>query len=100
VPDWSKQKQGLSGLLPQSGIVSTKPLERAAVEISELAEAEPDLTTRQLLQRLQARYPGSYPDGQLRTLQRRLKIWRGQIAHELILSTSAEANSAGQHAAP
>ena len=35
-----------------------------------------------------------------RTLQRRLKIWRGQIAHELILGTSAEANSAGQHVVP
>ena len=69
-------------------------------EVRQWADAEPDLTTRQLLQRLQARYPGLYPDGQLRTLQRRLKVWRGQIARELILSTSAEANSAGQHVAP
>jgi hypothetical protein len=69
-------------------------------EVRQWAEAEPGLTTRQLLQRLQARYPGSYPDGQLRTLQRRLKIWRGQMAHELILGTSAEADSAGQHVVP
>jgi hypothetical protein len=63
-------------------------------------QQKPPSTTMSLLQRLQARYPGLYPDGQLRTLQRRLKVWRGQIAHELILSTSPEANSAGQHVAP
>ena len=76
------------------------PFESTWLEVRRWAEAEPALTARQLLQRLQAQYPGSYPDSQLRTLQRRLKIWRGQIAHELILGTSAEANSAGQHVAP
>jgi hypothetical protein len=70
------------------------PFESTWPEVRQWAEAEPALTARQLLQRLQAQYPGSYPDGQLRTLQRRLKIWRGQMAHELILDTSAEA--AGQ----
>ena len=76
------------------------PFESTWLELRRWAEAEPALTARQLLQRLQAQYPGSYPDSQLRTLQRRLKIWRGQIAHELILGTSAEANSTGQHVAP
>jgi hypothetical protein len=76
------------------------PFESTWLEVRRWAEVEPALTARQLLQRLQAQYPGSYPDGQLRTLQRRLKIWRGQIAHELILGTSAEAGSAGQRVAP
>ena len=52
------------------------------------------------LQRLQSRYPGSYPDGQLRTLQRRLKIWRSEMARELIFDTSAELNSAVERSAP
>jgi hypothetical protein len=76
------------------------PFENSWPEVRQWAEAEPALTARQLLQRLQAQYPGSYPDGQLRTLQRRLKIWRGQMVHELILGTSAEVNSAGQPVAP
>jgi hypothetical protein len=32
--DRAKQKQGPSGLFPQSGVVSTEPLERAAIQIS------------------------------------------------------------------
>ena len=70
------------------------PFERTWPELRSWAEAEPNLTARQLLQRLQARYPSSYPDGQLRTLQRRLKIWRGEMARELILGTLAELTSA------
>jgi hypothetical protein len=76
------------------------PFENTWAEVRQWAETEPALTARQLLQRLQAQYPDSYPNGQLRTLQRRLKIWRGQMAHELILSTSAEAIRADKHVAP
>ena len=39
---------------------------------------EPDHTAKELFQRLQAIDPGRYPDGQLRTLQRRVKEWRKQ----------------------
>jgi hypothetical protein len=72
------------------------PFERTWPELRSWAEAEPNLTARQLLQRLQTRYPSSYPDGQLRTLQRRLKIWRGEMARELILGTSAGLTSADE----
>jgi hypothetical protein len=37
-----------------------------------------------LLARLQVEYPGTYGDGLLRTLQRRLKIRRSQIAHTMV----------------
>jgi hypothetical protein len=37
-----------------------------------------------LLARLQVEYPGTYGDGLLRTLQRRLKIWRREIAHTMV----------------
>jgi hypothetical protein len=46
--------------------------------------AEPWRTSRELLERLQAEQPGIYPDGLLRTLQRRLKIWRSEIAHNMV----------------
>lgn len=76
------------------------PFESTWSEVRQWVEAEPALTARELLQRLQARYPDSYPDGQLRTLQRRLKIWRGQMARELISGTPVAAHSAGQPTSP
>jgi hypothetical protein len=38
-------------------------------------------------ERLQAEYPGLYPDGQLRTCQRRLKEWRREAALRLVFGT-------------
>ena len=57
-------------------------------------EAEPERTDRELFERLQAQHPGVYPDGQLRTCQRRLKIWRREMAHKLVFG----AESAGEPA--
>lgn len=47
-------------------------------------EAEPWRTSRELFERLQSENPGVYPDGQVRTLQRRLKGWRHAMAHQLV----------------
>jgi hypothetical protein len=63
------------------------PFETTWPEVRSWAEADPDLTGRQLLERLQAQYPGVYPDGQLRTLQRRLKAWRREMAHDLVVGS-------------
>ena len=50
-------------------------------------DAEPERTGRELFERLQAEHPGVYPDGQLRTLQRRLKGWRREAARRLVFTT-------------
>ena len=50
-------------------------------------EAEPERTGRELFERLQAEHPGVYPDGQLRTLQRRLKGWRREAARRMVFTT-------------
>jgi len=50
-------------------------------------EAEPWHTSRELLERLQTEHPDTYPDGQLRTLQRRLKEWRREAAHQMVFGT-------------
>ncbi len=52
-------------------------------------EAEPWRTSRELLERLQVEHPGRFPDGQVRTLQRRLKIWRRDIAHTMVFGRMA-----------
>src|SRR5271170_2099126 len=46
-------------------------------EVREKLELSPGLQARTLFAWLQQRYPGRFPDGQLRTLQRRIHQWRG-----------------------
>ncbi len=45
-------------------------------EICERLSATPERTAKSLFVELQQRYPGRFPDVQLRTLQRRIKAWR------------------------
>jgi len=47
---------------------------------------EPWRTGRELLEKLQAERPDEYPDGLLRTVQRRLKEWRSEQARALVFS--------------
>ncbi len=65
------------------------PFETVAAQLREWFEAEPWRTSRELLERLQGQHPGVYPDGQLRTLQRRLKGWRREVAHTLVFGPAA-----------
>ncbi len=62
----------------------TRPDPFAAVreEIHAWLAANPERTAKSILQELQQRYPGRYPDGQLRTLQHRVKEWRARALLE------------------
>src|SRR2546430_12973153 len=51
-------------------------------ELRVLLEANPGLQAITLLEALQDRYPGCYPDKLLRTLQRRVEHWRGGCGKE------------------
>ena len=53
-------------------------------------EERPEMEAKEMLKRLQARGHGSYTDGQLRTLQRRVREWRRRIAHDLIYGTDVK----------
>lgn len=53
-------------------------------EILNWLHQEPDVTAKSLLKRLQFKYAGRFVDGQLRTLQRRIKEWRKVMARELV----------------
>jgi len=63
------------------------PFAAVTTELRKWFEAEPWHTSSELLERLQAECPGVYPDGQLRTLQRRLKEWRREAAHRMVFGT-------------
>ena len=47
-------------------------------------EERPDMEAKAMLKRLQASGFGDFPDGQLRTLQRRVRVWRKQIVQQLV----------------
>ena len=45
-------------------------------EIESMLEINASLEAKTIFEDFQRRYPGRFADGQLRTLQRRIKIWR------------------------
>ena len=54
------------------------PFAAVWAEVSGQLERDPALQALTLLEWLQSRYPGEYPDTLLRTLQRRVKTWRAR----------------------
>ena len=60
------------------------PFEGVWSDVLAWLQAEPDVTAKTLFERLQAVRPGQFSDGQLRTLQRRVREWRTMMARELV----------------
>ena len=56
-------------------------------------QAEPDATGKALMGRLQLEHPDRFSEAQLRTMQRRLKEWRGIMAKELVYAGTAAAST-------
>jgi hypothetical protein len=54
-------------------------------------EERPDMEAKQMLKRLQGSGYGEFPDGQLRTLQRRVRLWRMRIVQQLVYGTGETA---------
>jgi hypothetical protein len=77
------------------------PFAEVVVTLRAWMGAEPDLQATDLLSRLQGEHPGRYPDKLLRTLQRRVREWRRDIAHALVFGpAAAEASLAPATATP
>jgi hypothetical protein len=70
------------------------PLIAVTDELRAWFEADPSRTGGELLVYLQTAYPGRYPDRLLRTVQRRLKVWRGEIASALVFGAPQRPGSA------
>ena len=60
------------------------PFETAWPQILGWLQREPDAPAKELLCRLQRMHPGDFTDGQLRTLQRRVREWRQVMAKKLV----------------
>jgi len=50
-------------------------------------EEQPNSQAKDLFLRLPAEFPDNFADGQLRTLQRRIKQWRSEIARRLVMGS-------------
>lgn len=79
---------------PKRGRRRPDPLIAVTDELRAWFEAEPSRSGGELLARLQATYPGRYADGLIRTVQRRLKIWRGDMASAMVFGVSQRALAA------
>lgn len=58
------------------------PFAKVWPEAESLLKGAPDLEALTIFEELQRRYPGEFQDGQLRTLQRRVRVWRGLYGPE------------------
>jgi hypothetical protein len=77
----------------------TDPFEEVWPTLLEWLEASPEITTKDLLKKLQHHRPGEFPDGQYRTLQRRVKEWRCAEARRLVFSGGQGGNAVEGEAA-
>ena len=67
----------------RSGTVKASVV-RPSIQYGE-EQPRPDANAKELFLRLQGRMAGAFAPGQLRTLQRRVKQWRSEIARQLVL---------------
>ena len=70
------------------------PFAAVTAQVREWFEAEPWRSSRELCEKLQGERPGMYPAEQLRTLQRRLKVWRGEMARQMVFGNQDQATDA------
>ncbi|HLJ95772.1 MAG TPA: hypothetical protein VKU02_21530 [Gemmataceae bacterium] len=69
---------------PRTWRTHKDPFEGVWPEILLWLQQDPEATAKSLLERLDQVYPGRFPAGQLRTLQRRIRDWRRVMARKLV----------------
>jgi hypothetical protein len=80
---------------PRAWRTRKDPFDGVWAEILLWLQGDPDATAKSLLECLHQDYPGRFPDGQLRTLQRRIREWRRVMARELVY-TGLESKAVGE----
>jgi hypothetical protein len=63
-------------LTPRTWRTREDPFQDVWLELRERLELNPGLQAKTLFEDLQRRFPGRFPDTQLRTLQRKIKAWK------------------------
>lgn len=75
---------------PRAWRTRVDPFEDAWALVEEWLNQQPDATAKELFYRLQEQAPNQFAAGQLRTLQRRVKEWRTEIARQLVVGSGLE----------
>ena len=80
---------------PRTWRTRADPFEKVWPLVEQWLNEEPDANAKDLFQRLQASSPAAFQPGQLRTLQRRVREWRSEIARRLVLGIGQETETEG-----
>ena len=76
---------------------SSSPFEGVWCDVLLWLQKDPDTNANDLLAKLREAYPGRFGDAQLRTLQRRVKDWRGVMAKRIVYAaTDGPASERGE----
>ena len=78
---------------PKRGRRRPDPLAKVTEQLHAWFESEPWRSSRELLEKLQAAHPGECPDNLLRTVQRRVKVWRKEKALSMVFGDLPEEES-------
>jgi hypothetical protein len=70
------------------------PFEGVWAEVLLWLQENPEATAKSLFERLERAYPGRFPQGQLRTLQRRIREWRRMMARDLVYTCVGQEGAA------
>jgi hypothetical protein len=75
---------------PRTWRTRKDPFEKVWPLVEQWLNEEPNANAKDLFLRLQASTPARFPPGQLRTLQRRVRQWRSEIARRLVLGVEQQ----------
>ena len=78
---------------PRTYRTRVDPFEAVWPQVQRWLNEQPDANAKELFLRLQESMAGTFPPGQLRTLQRRVKQWRSAIARQLVLGLKSGAET-------
>ena len=76
--------------VPHTSRSCPDPFEGVWSEILEWLQKQPDVGASELMDRLTRRYPDRYSRRQLRTLQRRVRQWRGVMVNKLVYASAEQ----------
>ena len=76
---------------PRTYRTRVDPFETVWPLVQQWLNEQPDANAKELFLRLQESMAGTFAPGQLRTLQRRVKQWRSEIARQLVLGLESGA---------
>jgi hypothetical protein len=81
---------------PRSWRTRVDPFENVWPLVQRWLDDQPDINAKSTFQRLQETMPEPFQSGQLRTLQRRIKEWRTDIARQLVLGCNGSVQKTAQ----